>query len=104
MNEHNSNKLLGKKDLSAILLPGKSSGISNSPATSQDSFKQFSSDILTVTNDSTASMNVQTTSETVSKQGISFMIGYKTNHSNCFLQVIKLLGPITLLLQLQLFA
>ncbi|EFX81929.1 hypothetical protein DAPPUDRAFT_49680 [Daphnia pulex] len=45
MNEHNSRQLLGKKDIPVILLPGKSTRISDSTATSLDNFRQFSTDV-----------------------------------------------------------
>lgn len=70
MNEHNSRQLLGKKDLSVTLLPGKSSGISNSPDSSQDNFKQFSSECKSaLSSDTNTPMQIQTSSANFTKQG-----------------------------------
>ena len=79
MNEHNSRQLLGKKDLSVTLLPGKSSGISSSPAASQDNFKQFTTDMASASsNDSGASMHVQTSSD-LPKLGNQFLAQFTSN-------------------------
>jgi hypothetical protein len=47
MNEHSNKKLLGKKDFSVTLLPGKSQGKTQDSSTSSslvENFRQFSSD------------------------------------------------------------
>jgi hypothetical protein len=59
MNEHNSRQLLGKKDISVILLPGKSAGISDSTATSLDNFKQFSTDLASASSSDSSSSTRQ---------------------------------------------
>lgn len=71
MNEHNSRQLLGKKDIPVILLPGKSSGISDSTATSLDNFRQFSTDVLSASSSDSSSspMQIQASSNSLGKLG-----------------------------------
>ena len=76
MNEHNSRQLLGKKDLPVTLLPGKSSGISNSPASSQDNFKQFTAECsiqsaLSNSDTTSAPLHLQSSTSNFLKQGNS---------------------------------
>ena len=72
MNEHNSRQLLGKKDISVILLPGKSTGISDSTATnSMDNFKQFSTELASASSSDSGSstMQIQASSNNLAKLG-----------------------------------
>ena len=47
MSEHNGKQILGKKDVTVTLLPGKSSSIAQESCPSSQDFKQFSSEFLT---------------------------------------------------------
>ena len=72
MNEHNSRQLLGKKDISVILLPGKSTGISDYTATnSMDNFKQFSTELASASSSDSGSstMQIQASSNNLAKLG-----------------------------------
>lgn len=71
MNEHNSRQLLGKKDIPVILLPGKSTGISDSTATSLDNFRQFSTDVPSASSSDSISstMQMQASSNSLGKLG-----------------------------------
>lgn len=82
MNYHISRQLLGKKDLSVTLLPGKSSGISESTATSQDTYKQFSTELTaTSSGDSSAPiMQIQAYSENLAKLGFPLLLLFFSCH------------------------
>lgn len=94
MNDHISRQLLGKKDLSVTLLPGKSSGISESTATSQDTYKQFSTELTaTSSGDSSAPiMQIQASSENLAK------LGYQTAGPNYIAIVVAIICIIALML------
>lgn len=94
MNDHISRQLLGKKDLSVTLLPGKSSGISESTATSQDTYKQFSTELTaTSSGDSSAPiMQIQAYSENLAK------LGYQTAGQNYIAIVVAIICIIALML------
>ena len=48
MSDYNSKQVLGKKDISVTLLPGRSATSDSPPSSSQDQFKQFTSDTQTL--------------------------------------------------------
>lgn len=84
MNDHVSRQLLGKKDLSVTLLPGKSSGISDSTATSQDTYKQFSTDLTAASSGDANSpiMQIQASSDNLAKLGFRMLFRFIDFHAN----------------------
>ncbi|XP_046437729.1 motile sperm domain-containing protein 1-like [Daphnia pulex] len=94
MNEHNSRQLLGKKDIPVILLPGKSTGISDSTATSLDNFRQFSTDVPSASSSdsSSSTMQIQASSNSLGK------LGYQNAGPNYIAIVVAVVCIIALML------
>jgi len=73
MYEYNSKQMLGKKDITVTLLPGKSSSTSDS-ASSQELFKQFPSDTQS-SSDAVSSIQGQALTDVSSRAGRQNFVG-----------------------------
>ena len=92
MYEYNSKQMLGKKEITVTLLPGKSSSTSDS-ASSQELFKQFPSDTQS-SSDAVSSIQSQALSDVSSRAGyysISFVFHCKLKN-NKFINTYYLSG------------